>query len=849
MPETQHAVAIPPEPDRWERLWRGTVPTLVLSVSLAASFYGHALLRDRAEDRAIASLRLDTAAMGDALEDRAARAEHMFQAVSAFFHASQTVSAEEFASFVILVHASGNVRGVDFISYLPANQIRAGQYAPLFSSGFDLQRRLDTASPAMLEVWRETIDRALSNTQAVTTLPLAPSNLAISPSIPPDPIQSDKGVLWARAVSSGEQPGEIIGVLAMQVDITRMAAEAFEPWRLRHGLRLSVEATAAVPAVLERNLDRPAEPHQQAGERLGLFGQYWRLETWGLQQNRLSGDALLAKLALGLGIAVSLILFGASLSQKRARIQADQARRRLFDALNSMRDGFAVFDAEDRLLLWNDKFLTCHPSSAGSIRAGLRYADLLREGLRQGEYAIGTGDGEAWLAAHLAARVAERPDEVQLQDGRWLRCAAFRTSDGGRALLCSDVTEAKQHEHRLASQLEILEHMAGGSRLAELLGEVIGWLEDNLPGALGSLHRLDANGKRFASSVCGKIPPDYAASLDGIEIGPEVGSCGTAAFRREIVISAEIASDPLWRNFSGLVEPYGLKAVWSAPIMGDSGQVHGTLAAYFKQPRRPSESELKMLRLAATMARLALEREAYLARLTNLAKLEAVDRLSGGIAHDFNNLLQVVEQSTALLRKSLTDERQRSLADMTLEAAGKGAALIKRLLVFARGQPLQLGGIDLAQTIHELEPLLRQACGNIDISLALDDGVGSIRTDRIMLESALLNLTLNARDAMPEGGALRIALEQRNFSAGDSSLGLAPGHYAAISVADTGTGMDAETLRNAVVPYFTTKPVGSGSGLGLSMAYGFARESGGALQLESQPGQGTVVTLYLPIRA
>jgi len=842
MLEKQHGPAtILPEPSRWERLWRGAVPTLVISVALAASFYGHALLRDRAEDRAIANLRLDTAAMGDALEDRAARAKHMFQAVTAFFHASQTVSAEEFASFVTLIHASGNVRGVDFISYLPANQIRAGQYAPLFANGFDLQRRIDTATPALLEIWRETIDRALSNGQAVTMLPLglpAQSN--------PRPNQ---GVLWARAVSSGEQPGEIIGVLAMQADLTQMAAEAFETWRTRHGIRLSAEATAATPAVFERNLDRPAEPRQQSGETLHLFAHAWRLETWGLQQNRLSGDALLAKLALGLGIIVSLIVFGASLSQKRARIQADQARRRLIDALDSMRDGFAVFDAEDRLLLWNGKFLTCHPLSAGHIRIGLYYGDLLREGLRLGEYAGVDNNSEAWLSDRLAARAAERPEEVQLQDGRWLRWTAFRTSDGGSALLCSDVTEAKQHEDRLASQLEILEHMTGGGRLNDLLGEVIGWLEGNLPGALASLHRLDANGKRFASSVCGQIPLDYASSLTGIEIGPDVGSCGTAAFRREIVISAEIASDPLWRNYIGLVEPYGLKSVWSVPIMGDSGQVHGTLAAYFKQPRHPSESDLKILRMAATMARLALEREAYLARLTNLAKLEAVDRLSGGIAHDFNNLLQVIEQSTALLRKSLNEARQRNLADMTLEAAGKGAALIKRLLVFARGQPLQLGGIDLAQTMRELEPLLRQACGDIDITFALEENVGSAHTDRIMLESALLNLVINARDAMPDGGALRVALKRREFVTADTGLGLSPGNYAAISVSDTGTGMDAETLRNAVVPYFTTKPVGSGSGLGLSMAYGFARESGGALQLDSQPGQGTVVTLYLPLKA
>ncbi|WP_210359050.1 PAS domain-containing sensor histidine kinase [Sphingomonas beigongshangi] len=234
--------------------------------------------------------------------------------------------------------------------------------------------------------------------------------------------------------------------------------------------------------------------------------------------------------------------------------------------------------------------------------------------------------------------------------------------------------------------------------------------------------------------------------------------------------------------------------------------------------------------------------------LRQAQKLEAMGQLTGGVAHDFNNLLTpIVGGLDILIRSGVGTERQRRLIEGAMQSAERARALVQRLLAFARQQPLQLRAIDMAALVRGMADLVGSTIGpKIKLVLELPDGLPPARADYNQLEMALLNLCVNARDAMPDGGTLQIALSAQK-SAGDDVSGLKPGSYISLSVSDTGTGMDEETARRAVEPFFSTKGLGKGTGLGLSMAHGLARQLGGSLTLTTAPGAGTRVEMLLPV--
>ncbi|WP_227027851.1 PAS domain S-box protein [Corallococcus soli] len=230
-------------------------------------------------------------------------------------------------------------------------------------------------------------------------------------------------------------------------------------------------------------------------------------------------------------------------------------------------------------------------------------------------------------------------------------------------------------------------------------------------------------------------------------------------------------------------------------------------------------------------------------------KMEAVGQLTGGIAHDFNNLLQGIIGSLDLVQKRVSQGRTDELGRFITGAkasAHRAAALTHRLLAFARRQPLDPRPTDVNQRVRSMEDLLRRTLGeNIRLELELTPSPWTTLCDPNQLESAILNLVINARDAMPDGGHLHIATQ--NLQVGPPVSGdLAPGAYVRLSVTDSGTGMPPEVIARAFEPFFTTKPQGQGTGLGLSMIYGFARQSEGTARIESTPGQGTTVSLLLP---
>jgi PAS domain S-box-containing protein len=262
------------------------------------------------------------------------------------------------------------------------------------------------------------------------------------------------------------------------------------------------------------------------------------------------------------------------------------------------------------------------------------------------------------------------------------------------------------------------------------------------------------------------------------------------------------------------------------------------------------DEEVEMVKAVATHVGRMLESRRLASRITRIERLKAIGELTGGIAHDFNNLLTVILGNAELMAKILPEEhRVARLAKMTATAALRGADLTNHLLAFARRQALSPSATDVGALMRGMRPLLGRTLGeHIKLKVSCDDTAWPAMVDPSQLESAVLNLCINARDAMPNGGRLTIEVINVDLDATyvESQDELITGAYVMVAVSDTGVGMTPEVLESAFEPFFTTKEVGEGSGLGLSMVYGFAKQSRGHVRMYSEPGHGASVKLYLP---
>jgi PAS domain S-box-containing protein len=230
-------------------------------------------------------------------------------------------------------------------------------------------------------------------------------------------------------------------------------------------------------------------------------------------------------------------------------------------------------------------------------------------------------------------------------------------------------------------------------------------------------------------------------------------------------------------------------------------------------------------------------------------RLDAIGRMTGGIAHDFNNLLTVIIGNLELLEMAETSAKSKALIADALNAAELGADLTARLMAFSRQSPARLQSIDLNATVTQSMAMLSRTIGaHCTLEVALADAIWPANTDASQLQTAILNLVINAQDAMPSGGRIllesaNVVIDERYF---EQTVDATPGNYVRLSISDTGQGMTAETCRRALEPFFTTKPLGKGTGLGLSAVYGFVRQAGGHMTIYSEVGQGTTISLYFP---
>jgi PAS domain S-box-containing protein len=295
----------------------------------------------------------------------------------------------------------------------------------------------------------------------------------------------------------------------------------------------------------------------------------------------------------------------------------------------------------------------------------------------------------------------------------------------------------------------------------------------------------------------------------------------------------------------GLVSPGDLELEYR--VVHHDGSVHWVLSrghTYFDAAGNP----VRRTGVGVDMTKQRMVEE----QLRQSQKMEAVGQLTGGIAHDFNNLLQGITGSLEIVQRRIAQGRvgelDRFITGATT-AANRAAALTHRLLAFSRRQPLDPRPVRANRLIASMEDLLRRTIGeNVAMDLVLADGLWTTRCDPNQLENAILNLAINARDAMPHGGRLTIETGNVDLDAASAAdrRGVKPGQYICVGVTDTGTGMSADTIAKAFEPFFTTKPIGQGTGLGLSMIYGFAQQSEGDAKIHSELGKGTTFKLYLP---
>ncbi|MDD2540407.1 MAG: response regulator [Desulfuromonadaceae bacterium] len=425
------------------------------------------------------------------------------------------------------------------------------------------------------------------------------------------------------------------------------------------------------------------------------------------------------------------------------------------------------------------------------------------------------------------------------------------------AYIVKNINNLKKAEYCEQNRAGILGRIAGGESLPELLAFITLSIEKGNPGMLCSIMLVSDDGMRLLNGAAPSLPDSYISATHRTKIGEGIGSCGTAAFRRERVIVEDIDTHPFWKAFAPAHEA-GLRSCWSEPIISSSGILLGTFAVYRHTPVTPTEDEISLIQQAAAFAAIAIERSKGDAErmelehlLSQAQKMEAIGHLSGGIAHDFNNLLTPILIYTDMLKRSLPDnEKVRTQLDGIIKASSKARELTQQLLSFGRKQVMQMQVIDLDDVILSFHAMVRRALReNISFTLQLASQPVVVRADSSKIEQVLLNLVLNAQDAIVANGSILI---ETGYVLIDDEFarrhpGMSPGRFVLLSCTDNGCGMTADTMSRIFEPFFSTKEIGHGTGLGLANVYGIVKQHNGYVMAVSTVGVGTTFKIYIPV--
>lgn len=534
--------------------------------------------------------------------------------------------------------------------------------------------------------------------------------------------------------------------------------------------------------------------------------------------------------------------------RQRAEQAATQAHDRLIDALEGATDGFAVFDADDRLVLCNQTYRDLNPASAPAIRAGARFEDILRAGMDNAGGAP-NGDGlEDWIADRL---VMHRRGITELlnrtPDGRWVRVIERKTREGGIVSVLSDVTDMKRREQALAASESRFRSVAESSPEALV---IVGFDQRIVFWNKAAARLFGYGAAEIVGQTIDRLLPESrrrSQSLRSARIraGDTKGLIGQP-FELDIV------------NKAGEVIPVELSlSTWPA----GEGEGEGYIAGMYRDLRKRKRAEIEHHHLQA--------------QLFQAQKSEALGTLAGGIGHDFNNILAVIQGNARLVRADLADGAAGSAElDSIIQAGERAENLVRQLLAFARQEPATLAPVMLRKAVADALVMMRATLPEqVALHTRLETD-GWVKSDATQIQQVLLNLAMNARDALGDGGG-RLSVELDEIDAiadwpgaagrpgnldepgeivtdiqdGHSRLWIGvppPGRTIALAVRDDGPGIDGDIMERIFDPFFTTREIGKGTGLGLAAVMGIVGANGGAIMVDSAPGQGACFTIYLP---
>ncbi len=495
---------------------------------------------------------------------------------------------------------------------------------------------------------------------------------------------------------------------------------------------------------------------------------------------------------------------------ERSERRAAEAHERLADALESISEGFILYDENERLVLCNSRYREFYPLIRDILVPGTRMEDVVRTAVERGQIVDARDAPEEWIRWRLQQhRTGEGTHIQQLSDGRWLRASERKTKNGGIVGIRTDITEFKNIEAALRKNEAQLRHITDAMpvMIAYMDAEARHIFVNRIVCDWFRTTREEIIGKTMAET----LPRDHWEAVrpyvEEVLSGKSVSFESTTTFRDGVTRTAR-------RSYM--------------PHLNDNGEVDGFFALVedVTEQRRTEE------------------------QLRQAQKLEALGQLTGGIAHDFNNILGIILGNVELLEEALPDRPELAAhARTAMDATRRGSELTQRLLAFARKQALQPRPVDVGRLVGETTRLVRRLLEeSVEIAVVEGEDVRAAMVDPGQLENALLNLCVNARDAMPAGG--RLTIETANASiVAPTDEDIAPGDYVRITVTDTGSGIPSDVLAHVYDPFYTTKKGGKGTGLGLSMVYGFVKQSGGHINIETEIGRGTSIEIYLPAAA
>ena len=464
---------------------------------------------------------------------------------------------------------------------------------------------------------------------------------------------------------------------------------------------------------------------------------------------------------------------------------------------------------------------------------------------------------DKWRASIATGNPFEAEARFRLADGqyRWCLCRGVPLRDDGGKIIQwygvnTDIEDVKRAEALLAGEKRLLEMIAKGHSLNLTLDALCRLVEDLSSDSMASILLLDSDGNRLRHGAAPSLPGSYTEAIDGAVIGPFEGSCGTAAYRKEPVIVSDIATDPLWADYRDIALVHGLRACWSTPILSSDGRVLGTFAIYYSAPLSPNRQQHNIIEQVTHLASIAIERKQAedalkkaQAEVAHVARVMTMGELVASIAHEVNQPLGAIVTNGHACVRLLS--REAPDLDRSLEVIGRmikdgmrASEVIKRIRELMHKSPAEKAPLNLNETIQEMiglvsDDLLRS---KIELKIEFEAELPPVLGDRIQLQQVILNLILNAKEAM---SGVQMKTRELQITTRKSNSG-----EIAVAVQDSGPGLDPKDADQIFEAFYTTKPAGIGMGLAISRS--IVEAHGGTLWATTNDDKGATFQFTLP---